>query len=113
MEKSDPLSGDLQCWSRSADPENDLVNYFLSIDTWPIATVLAKVFGPRGERATEFHWFSPHPQGETGVRLGPHPDSTAQGSGHLPEAVWVFRWQSAGPQHLLCLETGSWREGVC
>ena len=33
-----------------ADPENDLVNYFLSIDTWPIATVLAKVFGPRGRK---------------------------------------------------------------
>ena len=33
-----------------ADPENDLVNYFLSIDTWPIATVLAKVFRPRGRK---------------------------------------------------------------
>ena len=33
-----------------ADPENDLVNYFLSIDTQPIATVVEKAFGSRGPK---------------------------------------------------------------
>jgi hypothetical protein len=33
-----------------ADRENDLVNYFLAIDTQPIATVVARTFGGRGPR---------------------------------------------------------------
>ena len=33
-----------------ADPENDLVNYFLSIDTQPIAAVIATSFGTRGPK---------------------------------------------------------------
>ena len=33
-----------------ADPENDLVNYFLSIDTRPIAAVIASSFGTRGPK---------------------------------------------------------------
>lgn len=33
-----------------SDPENDLVNYFLSIDIKPIATVVSKAFGIRGPR---------------------------------------------------------------
>jgi len=33
-----------------ADPENDLVNYFLNIDTQPIATVIEKAFGSRGPK---------------------------------------------------------------
>ena len=33
-----------------ADPENDLVNYFLSIDTRPTAAVIASLFGTRGPK---------------------------------------------------------------
>jgi hypothetical protein len=33
-----------------ADPENDLVNYFLSIDMQPIAAVIANAFGGRGPK---------------------------------------------------------------
>jgi hypothetical protein len=33
-----------------SDPENDLVNFFLSIDIKPIATVVSKAFGIRGPR---------------------------------------------------------------
>jgi hypothetical protein len=33
-----------------ADPENDLVNYFLSIDTRPIAAVITRSFGTRGPK---------------------------------------------------------------
>ena len=33
-----------------ADPENDLVNYFLSIDTRPIAAVIASLLGTRGPK---------------------------------------------------------------
>ena len=33
-----------------ADPENDLVNYFLSIDTRPIAAVITNSFGTRGPK---------------------------------------------------------------
>ena len=33
-----------------SDPENDLVNYFLSIDIQPIATVVSKAFGIRRPR---------------------------------------------------------------
>ena len=32
------------------DPDNDLVNYFLSIDTQPIAAVIASAFGIRGPK---------------------------------------------------------------
>ena len=33
-----------------ADPQNDLVNYFLSIDMQPIAAVIANAFGGRGPK---------------------------------------------------------------
>jgi len=33
-----------------ADPENDLVTYFLSIDTQPIASVIARTFSSRGPK---------------------------------------------------------------
>lgn len=33
-----------------ADPENDLVNYFLSIDTQPVADVIARAFSGRGPK---------------------------------------------------------------
>lgn len=33
-----------------ADPENDLVNYFLSIDIQPIASVITRAFSNRGPK---------------------------------------------------------------
>jgi len=33
-----------------ADPDNDLVSYFLGVDPQPIASVIAKAFGNRGPR---------------------------------------------------------------
>ena len=78
------------------DPENDLVAYFLSIDTQPIASVIARAFSSHGPKGYGVSLLLSRILKIKQVFISDRIlGMTSQRGGYLPKTLWFFRWQPA------------------